>query len=196
MKLDNVVTIYQVDEDRGTPFLAMKFLHGEPLDDRLRREKVLPLADTLRIGREVAAGLAAAHDRGLIHRDIKPSNILLVRPGEGAAGRVKIVDFGLALALDGGADATHSSVIVGTPAYMAPEQARGEAVDHRGDLFSLGCVLFRMCTGALPFHGPSFTAVLLAVVEHHPKPPRDLRPDLPAALSDPIVRLLAEDPNR
>jgi predicted Zn finger-like uncharacterized protein len=130
---DHVVRIYQVDEDRGVPFLAMEFLKGEPLDSRLKREEKLPIPEVLRIGREVAEALAAAHATGLIHRDIKPGNIWLEAPRT----RVKILDFGLARAAQQDAGLTQQGAIVGTPAYMAPEQARGEKIDARCDLFSL-----------------------------------------------------------
>ena len=129
--------IHQVGEDRGVPFVAMQFLEGEPLDERLKREGRLSVAEVVRIGRETAEGLAAAHDKGLIHRDIKPANIWL----EGKKGRVKILDFGLARAAADDSHLTQTGAILGTPAYMAPEQAGGEKVDPRCDLFSLGCVL-------------------------------------------------------
>src|SRR2546423_10411921 len=125
----------------------MPFLKGEPLDERLNREKALPIADVLRIGREAAKGLGAAHTAGLIHRDIKPANLWL----EGERGRVKILDFGLARAAEDQAHLTQQGAIVGTPAYMAPEQANGAPLDARCDLFSLGCVLYRACTGRMAF---------------------------------------------
>ncbi|HEV3261077.1 MAG TPA: protein kinase [Gemmataceae bacterium] len=136
-------------------------------------------------------GLAAAHEQGLIHRDIKPANLWLT-PEQG--GRVKILDFGLARALADDAHITQSGVIVGTPAYMAPEQARGDAVDHRCDLFSLGVVLYRLTTGRLPFHGNSTLAVLTSLATDQPEPPRVLVGGLPAELSDLIVQPLAKDP--
>jgi serine/threonine protein kinase/WD40 repeat protein len=186
---DHIVHIYQVGEDRGVPFLAMQYLQGETLDDRLKRDDKLPLAEVLRIGREVAAGLNAAHKRGLIHRDIKPGNLWL----EAEGGRVKIVDFGLARAAGDDAHLTQTGAIVGTPAYMAPEQARGEAVDHRCDLFSLGGVLYRLCTGQLPFTGTNAMSMLLALATEHPLPPRQLNPDVPPALNTLILRLLAKN---
>ena len=189
LKHDHIVTIHQVGEDRGAPYLAMEFLEGEPLDDRLKREGKLPLADVLRIGREMAEGLAAAHERGLIHRDIKPANVWL----EGKKGRVKILDFGLARAATGEAHLTQSGAIVGTPAYMAPEQAQGKEVDPRSDLFSLGCVLYRMATGAAPFKGTDMISTLMAVATETPRPPQVLEPGLPKALSDLIVILLAKN---
>ncbi len=180
VKNDRVITIYQVGEDRGVPFLAMELLEGQTLADRLAAGERPPLAEVLRIGREIAAGLDAAHERGLIHRDIKPSNVWLEAP----PGRVKLLDFGLARAVRDEAHLTQEGAIVGTPAYMAPEQARGEAVDARTDLFGFGCVLYRLCTGEVPFKGPDAIATLMAVTLDHPKPPRDLNPDVPPALND------------
>ena len=121
IKHDHIVTIHQVGEDRGIPFLAMEFLEGMSLDDYLKKGRPPTLGQILRVGREVALGLAAAHERGLIHRDIKPANIWLEAP----RGRAKILDFGLARSVGSDANLTQSGVIVGTPAYMAPEQAKG-----------------------------------------------------------------------
>jgi serine/threonine protein kinase len=187
---DHIVRVYQVGEDRGLPFLVMELLQGEALDVRLKREGPLPLVEILRIGREVCAGLAAAHDRDLIHRDIKPSNLWL----EAERGRMKILDFGLARAPGGPTDLTGPGTVVGTPGYMAPEQARGEPVDARCDLFSLGCVLYQACTGLPPFRGANTAATLLAVDEKQPPPPAALTQEVPAALSDLVMRLLAKDP--
>lgn len=190
---DHIVTVYQVDEDNGIPYMAMQLLQGETLDDRLRREGGwLPLREVLRIGRELAEGLDAAHARGLVHRDIKPGNILLEKPRD----RVKIVDFGLARAADGeDARLTLTGVVMGTPAYMAPEQANGQAVDHRGDLFSLGSVLYQLCTGQLAFRGTDTMSVLMALATQDPEPPRRVDPTIPPAFSDLIVQLLSKDPD-
>jgi predicted Ser/Thr protein kinase len=188
----HVVTIYQVGEDRGAPFLAMQFLEGESLDERIRREGRLPVAEVLRIGREVALGLACAHAKGLIHRDVKPANVWL----EGPEGHVKILDFGLARALAEGAHLTQSGTIVGTPAYMAPEQARGETVNHRADLFSLGCLLYRLCVGELPFKGKDTLAVLSALALETPPEPASVNPAVPADLSALIVQLMNKDPKQ
>jgi ribosomal protein S27E len=195
LKHDHIVSIYQVGEDRGAPFLAMEFLEGEALEDRIKRAapdegtSPLPLAEILRIGREIAEGLEAAHEHGLIHRDIKPGNVWL----EGKRGRVKILDFGLARSANEDVHLTQSGAIVGTPAYMPPEQARGEAVDGRCDLYSLGCVLYRLCTGQLPFKGDNTMSLLLALATEQPKSVRELNADVPAALADLIMRLLAKD---
>ncbi|HTU23360.1 MAG TPA: protein kinase, partial [Gemmataceae bacterium] len=190
LKHDHIVTIFQVGEDRGAPFLAMEFLEGEALEDRLKREGKLPLAEVLRIGREIAEGLQAAHEHGLIHRDIKPANVWL----EGKRGRAKILDFGLARSSADDVHLTQSGAIVGTPAYMPPEQARGDKVDGRCDLYSLGCVLYRLCTGELPFKGDNTMSLLLALATEQAKSPREINADVPQPLADLILRLLAKDP--
>jgi serine/threonine protein kinase/sugar lactone lactonase YvrE len=187
---DHIVAIYQVGEDRGVPFLAMPFLKGESLQARLERENRLPFADVLRIGRETAEGLAAAHARGLMHRDIKPANIWL----EAGRDRVKIVDFGLARAVGGEGGLTQPGMILGTPQYMAPEQAGGQPVDCRCDLFSLGCVLYRLSTGELPFKGNTIYAILAALATEPPRPMAALNPELPQTFIDLVLHLLAKDP--
>ncbi len=192
LKHDNVVTIHQVGEDRGVPFLAMEFLRGESLDQRLERDSVLPSAEVLRIGRQLAEGLAAAHEQGLIHRDIKPGNVWLEAP----RGRVKILDFGLARSAEQEAGLTQQGTIIGTPAYMAPEQARGEGVDARSDLFSLGVILYRLCCGKQPFQGNDTISTLMAVATEQPPPPVQANPELPAELSDLVMQLLQKDPDR
>ena len=206
---ENIITIHHVAESDGVPFLIMPLLQGESLADRLKRAGKLPVAEVLRIGREVAAGLAAAHAAGLIHRDIKPGNLWLEfsRDPKGSAaaalpfgsrlnqgGRVKILDFGLARSTAGHVHLTQTGAILGTPAYMAPEQARGVQVDHRCDLFSLGCVLYHLATGQMPFRGVDTMSILLALAQEQPKPPRELNPELPPALSDLILKLLTKEP--
>jgi WD40 repeat protein/tRNA A-37 threonylcarbamoyl transferase component Bud32 len=195
VKHDNIATVYQVGEDREISFLAMELLEGESLADRLHLEQKLPVAEVLRIGHQVARGLAAAHARGLIHRDIKPANLWLEgEPGASATGgRVKILDFGLAKLGGGEAQATQSGRVMGTPSYMAPEQARGETVDARADLFSLGCVLYRAATGQMPFKGDETLSVLWSLATEKPRSAQAINPELPAALSDLIDGLLAKD---
>ena len=216
IKHDHIVTIYQVGEDRDVAFLAMEYLEGESLDQRLRRERRLPLPDVLRIARECAEALAAAHAQGLIHRDIKPGNIWLEmrdeRPGtrdenrpaddsplaprpSSFAPRVKLLDFGLALPVADKAHLTHTGAIVGTPAFMAPEQLRGQTVDARADLFSLGCVMYRMATGEAAFKGSHAVSTLIAVATTNPRPPQEINPELPPALCELILLLLAKCPN-
>ncbi len=186
---ENVVTIHAVDEAAGHPYLVMQFVAGQSLQDKIQRKGALELKEILRIGMQVAAGLAAAHEQGLIHRDIKPSNLLL----ENSVERVKITDFGLARALDD-ASITDSGVVLGTPHYMSPEQARGEASDHRSDLYSLGSVLFAMCTGQPPFRAESTVAVLRKVSDEPPRSIRELNPEIPEWLAATVARLMAKDP--
>ncbi|MFN4261004.1 MAG: protein kinase domain-containing protein, partial [Gemmataceae bacterium] len=190
LKHDHIVTIYQVGEERGVPFLAMEFLEGLPLDRLLEGNKKLSIAQILRIGKEMAKGLSAAHEKGLIHRDIKPGNIWLDKSN----GRVRILDFGLArAAASDDVHLTQSGVIVGTPAYMAPEQARAEEVDARADLFSLGVVLYRLCAGVLPFKGKDTMSMLMALAMDMPRPVREINAAIPAEVADLIMKLLAKN---
>jgi hypothetical protein len=183
---DHVVGVHQVGEIDGVPYLAMQFLEGEPLEGRLRRGPRLPVAEAVRIALEAAEGLAAVHQRGLVHRDVTPANLWL----EGTQGRVKLLDFGLALA----SDKTNPTAPAGTPAYLAPEQASGEPPDPRSDVFSLGCILYRMCTGELPFKGADGMSLLLDIAERTPEPPHRLNPEAPSVLSGLVQRLLAKTP--
>jgi formylglycine-generating enzyme required for sulfatase activity/predicted Ser/Thr protein kinase len=188
---DHIVSIYQVGEDRGVPFIAMAFLKGESLDRWLARQPRLPFRAVLRIARETAAGLAAAHKQGLIHRDIKPANLWI----EEGTNRIKILDFGLARPATDSAQLTHSGAIVGTPAYMAPEQVNGLTLDGRCDLFSLGCVLYRLSTGEPPFKGNDTVSTLMAVATHDPPPPSQVNAALSEEFSDLVMQLLAKDPS-
>ena len=191
---DHIVAIYQVDDTQGVPYLAMEFLEGEPLDHRLKRDGRQPVAEVLRIGREVAEGLAAAHAKGLIHRDIKPANIWMEKVA-GKPDRAKILDFGLARGVgDKATHLTRTGVIMGTPDYMAPEQARGSPLDARCDLFSLGCVLYHAATGRKPFHGEDVMATLLALATEEPLPMRQLNPDIPWEVEGRIRSLMAKNP--
>jgi serine/threonine protein kinase len=186
---DHIVTVHGVHEQDGLPYLVMQYIAGESLQDRLDRSGPLELVEIIRIGLQTAQGLAAAHAQGLIHRDIKPANLLL----ENGVARVKITDFGLARSVDD-VPLTQQGVLAGTPEYMAPEQARGEIVDHRADLFSLGCVLYAMSTAGPPFRGASAVAVLRQVSDAAHVPIRSLNPNLPAWLETLIERLMAKDP--
>lgn len=187
---DHVIPIYQVGEEQGLPYLVMPFLKGETLEKRLESGRPIPVPELLRFGRELAWGLAAAHAKGLIHRDIKPANIWLEAP----SARVKILDFGLARAVGDPTKLTQTGYVVGTPAYMAPEQARGLPVDHRCDLFSLGVVLYRMGTGAYPFQGETTMALLSALAMDTPKSVSHLNADLPPEFADLVMQLLAKNP--
>jgi serine/threonine protein kinase len=186
---ENVVAVHGVEEVNGLPYLVMEYVHGVSLEQRLEQEGSLELQEVLRIGTQIADGLAAAHKQGLVHRDVKPANILL----ENGVERVKITDFGLARAIDD-ASLTQSGMIAGTPLYMAPEQARGDMVDHRADLFSLGSVLYALCTGKPPFRAPTTLAVLRRVCEESPRPIQQLNPDVPKWMAEIIAVLHAKKP--
>lgn len=191
LKNDHVVTIYQVGEDAGAMFLAMELLHGRSLESWLYPDRRATVAETLVIGRQMARGLAAAHEAGLIHRDIKPANLWLESP----RARLKILDFGLArLNSDNQVRLTSDHELVGTPLYMPPEQLHGVEADHRSDLYSMGCVLYRMMTGALPFSGGSVAAVLHAVASQTATPVAEQNPNTPPRLASLIDRLLAKNP--
>lgn len=187
---EHIIAIHQVGEDRGVPFLAMPLLKGQALDACLKERSPLAVDEALRIGREIAEGLAAAHGQGLVHRDIKPGNIWL----EGDRKKVKILDFGLARGTGESAQLTQLGAIVGTPAYMAPEQARGESVDARADLFSLGCILYELLTGRRPFPGNNAMAILTSLANHTPKPPSEINSEVSLAVSDIVMKLLAKNP--
>jgi serine/threonine-protein kinase len=212
---DHVVAVYGVAEADGLPYLVMQYVAGESLQARLDRSGPLPIEEVVRIGHQTALGLAAAHAQGVIHRDIKPANLLLQKDEGGemrdekrpdqsdcffssliphpSSLHVRITDFGLARATDD-VGVTQSGVVAGTPQYMAPEQARGEPVDHRADLFSLGSVLYAACTGEPPFRGPTAMAVLRQVSEKEADPVRSVNPAVPDWLDALIARLLAREP--
>jgi serine/threonine protein kinase len=192
---DNIVAIHQVSEENGVPYLVMPLLKGESLGGYLTRQPRPSLEFILKVGRDVALGLAAAHTQGLVHRDIKPDNIWIEPiPGEGSNFRAKILDFGLARPRqEDGALLTRQGAFLGTPAYVAPEQARGMEVDQRADLFSLGCVMYEMTAGRRPFAGVDTMAVLTSLISEHPHEPRSFNPDVPPALSMLIMQLLEKD---
>jgi hypothetical protein len=188
---DHIVTIHDVVPGDNLPYIVMEYVSGISLQGRLDRDGPLAPAEIARIGLQTANGLAAAHSQGLVHRDIKPANILL----ENGVERVKITDFGLARAADD-ARLTQSGVAAGTPLYMSPEQARGEAVDHRSDLFSLGSVLYTLATGFPPFRADSTMGVLNRITNNSPRPIRETIPDFPADLEKIIMQLLEKDPGK
>jgi urea transport system substrate-binding protein len=193
---DHIVTVFQVGQDNDVPFLAMQLLHGEPLDVRLAREPRLPVADAVVVIAQTAAGLAAAHEKELVHRDIKPGNLWLEadRPG-GEFRRVRILDLGLVRGTGSGSQLTTAGVVVGTPHYMAPEQASGLPVDARADLFSLGCVAYTMLSGELAFPGRSTMAVLMSLASHTPAPLAARNPAVPRELSALVARMMAKSPD-
>lgn len=185
---DHVVPVLRAGEEGGRLFLVMPYLQGESLEERLKRPGPLPVAEALRVAREAALGLEAAHRAGQVHRDVKPANLWLETPGD----KVLLLDFGLVHRAD--MALTRTGDVLGTPAYMSPEQVDGLPVDGRSDLFSLGCVLYRMLTGVRPFDGPTVTAVYRALAECKPVPPCQRRGDVPREVSDFVMRLLARQP--
>jgi hypothetical protein len=186
---ENVIAIHAVEDAGPVPYLVMQCIDGETLQEKLDSTGPLELRAILRIGLQIAEGLAAAHRLGLIHRDIKPANILL----EDSVERVRITDFGLARAADD-VSLTQSGYIAGTPLYMSPEQARGEPVDHRTDLFSLGSVLYALCVGDPPFRAENSMAVLKRVCEDTPRSIRAVNPAIPSWLEQIVARLHAKSP--
>lgn len=188
----NVVTIFEVGQSGKVPYLAMELLQGKTLEDRLKEEPVLPIIEVLRIGREMVEGLAVAHAKGLIHRDIKPANVWLEENGDEC---VKLLDFGLARSFTESSELTDSGLILGTPAYMSPEQANGQPINDRTDLFSLGVVLYRMTTGSLPFPGRTTLEILNSLATITPMAPLKARENIPESLSALIQHLLAKDPS-
>jgi|JI10StandDraft_1071094.scaffolds.fasta_scaffold08406_13 tRNA A-37 threonylcarbamoyl transferase component Bud32 len=180
----------------GSAFLVMEFLHGESLDTRLARGP-LPMRDALRLARQIATTLAAAHAKGIVHRDLKPENVFLVPDAEVIGGeRVKILDFGIAKLLTTEASArTQAGAIMGTPAYMSPEQCRGAPdIDHRTDIYALGCALFQMVTGRTPFAATGLAEMIAAQLATPAPPPSSLAPWLPPALDRVVARCLAKAP--
>lgn len=193
----NVVTVYSVEEDKGVHFITMELIAGETLD-RLISANGLPADRIIEIAGALAEALAAAHEKGIVHRDLKPGNVMV-----SSEGRVKVLDFGLAK--DVGAEAannatltsaghTQAGMVIGTPAYMSPEQVSGRPLDHRSDIFSLGVVLHEMATGHRPFEAASSAEMISAILRDHPPSVTDIRPDLPADLARVIRRCLEKDP--
>lgn len=186
---DNVIEIHGVADANGLPYLVMPYVRGPSLQRRLDDDGPLSVVETLRIAKQAAAGLAAAHAQGLVHRDVKPANILLADGIE----RVKLTDFGLARAADD-ASLTKTGVIAGTPQYMSPEQACGDSVDQRSDLFSLGSVMYTMCTGRPPFRAETSYGILRRITDTEPRPIREINPDIPEWLCAIIGKLMSKRP--
>jgi serine/threonine protein kinase len=187
----HIVTLFEAGECEGLLYLAFEYIEGQDLATRMRQPPALSVAEVLRIAREAASGLAAAHRRGIVHRDIKPSNLLLNEEGV-----VKVADFGIAKLVAGqDADLTESGLLVGTPSYLSPEQIRGEPLDGRSDLFSLGVVIYHLLTHVRPFEGDTTSALVYQVLEHHPPLVSERRPDAPPRLAAAVAKLLAKDAN-
>jgi serine/threonine protein kinase len=186
---EHVIPIYNVESEVSLPYLVMQFVPGHSLQARVDEQGPLEIKEVLRIARQAAAGLAAAHAQGVVHRDVKPANILL----EDSVDRVLLSDFGLARTVDD-ATLTRSGVLAGTPHYMSPEQASGQNVDQRSDLFSLGSVIYFMCTGRPPYRSDSPMAVLNRICNEPHRPIDDVNPDVPIELAELVDRLLAKNP--
>ena len=182
----NVCTIHEIGEADGKTFLAMAFIEGESLDKRIEQSP-LPLKDALEIARQTASGLEAAHEKGVVHRDIKPGNVMI-----GPKGQVTVMDFGLAL-LTEGSKLTQLDATVGTVAYMSPEQAVGAEVDHRTDIWALGCVLYEMACGQRPFRGVYDQALLYEIAHEQPEPLTGVRTGVPMELEWIVDKCLAKD---
>ncbi len=188
---EHIVAIYNVESNDVAPFLVMQYVAGESLQQRIDRSGPLGLCEILRIAMQTAAGLAAAHAQGLVHRDIKPANILL----EQGVERALLTDFGLARTSDD-ASLTHTGYHLGTPQYMSPEQASGETIDARSDLFSLGSVIYAMSTGRPPFRAESTLGVLRRISDHEPRPMREVNAEVPEWLERLVSRLHAKSPEQ
>ncbi|MFN2385802.1 MAG: serine/threonine-protein kinase [Thermoanaerobaculia bacterium] len=188
----NIVTIYEVGKDEDVFFIAMEYVEGEPLNRYLGGRGAFSLGERVEIIRQVARALEHAHARGVVHRDIKPGNILI-----GRDGGVKVADFGIGKLLTAGAtEMTRTGQLIGSPAYMSPEQIRGEKLDGRSDLFSLGVVFFELLTGSRPFPGDSITTLVYQILHTEPRDPLELRGDLPPAAREVFARLLAKSPEK
>ncbi|HET9959239.1 MAG TPA: serine/threonine-protein kinase [Polyangiaceae bacterium] len=196
----NVLSVYDVDRTpQGRVYIVYEYLEGMELAEHLKNRKKLDVAQALHIIRQVCHGLAAAHSRGVIHRDLKPQNIFLVgdfRDGVPARPHVKILDFGLSRFIEPleGVELTKVGAVMGTPAYMPPEQALGLRADQRADVYGVGAVLYKLLTGRPPFHEPSAQATVLAVVSSEPARPRALEPSIPEDLERVIECALSRDP--
>ncbi|MCA9128124.1 MAG: protein kinase [Planctomycetales bacterium] len=186
---DHVMPILTVDNWQGMPYLVMPYYRGSSLQQRISEQGPLGVKEVLRIAMQAARALAAAHQQGIIHRDVKPANIFL----DAGVERARLMDFGLARAVDD-ETLTRSGSITGTPQFMSPEQVRGEPLDPRSDLFSLGAVIYAMCTGQAPFRAETSYAVLRRITDHEPRPIREWNPEIPPWLENLVSRLMAKSP--
>jgi formylglycine-generating enzyme required for sulfatase activity/tRNA A-37 threonylcarbamoyl transferase component Bud32 len=186
----NIVPLHFIGQKDDLVYLVMEAIGGGSLSDRLQREKQLPIEEAARIFSEVASALAHAHKRGVVHRDIKPQNVLL----DAESGRALVTDFGIARTAEGGS-LTATGMVVGTPAYLSPEQVTGEPSDHRADIYALGVMMYEMLAGQPPFTGATPTAVLMKRLGGAPPPLKGFRAEIPPALEELVDACLATDPN-
>jgi serine/threonine-protein kinase len=188
---NNIIPIYRVESESGLNYFVMKYVSGTSLEDVLEQKKDLPIDYVQRVLWEAACALGHAHQRGIVHRDVKPANIMFDHDG-----RVMLTDFGISKAGEAASGFTGTGMILGTPHYMAPEQAKGQTVDRRTDQYSLGVVGYRLLTGQLPFGGDSVHTILYKHIFEDPPTARDLRQDIPDFLAAAVQRAMAKDPNR
>jgi serine/threonine-protein kinase len=191
----NIIDIYDVGVTaRNEPYIAMEYLEGEDLEGMLDREGALTVEAACGVLEPALLALAAAHSKGIVHRDLKPANIFLVRAEEGPPV-VKLIDFGISKVTGGGGNKlTQTGTLLGTPAYMSPEQARGDQdLDHRTDVYAMGVILYQMLTGALPFTGDNYNTLLIKVLTEEAKPPREINPSIPAEVEALVLRELSKE---
>ncbi len=186
----NIVAVYDLGESDGQLYMAMELLDGDDLRRLIEHREDIPLADRVRVLLDIAAGLGFAHSRGVVHRDIKPANILVT-----SDGRVKLLDFGLARVAFR-ETITKRGIVLGTPDYMSPEQAMGQDIDHRTDIFSAGAVFYEFLTARKPFPGKTLHSVLFKIISGEPEPVLAVCPELPARLAFVVHRMLAKDPKK
>jgi len=191
----HIVTVLDVDKtEDGHPFLVMEYLEGETLGERLLRQTVLPIAKIGRIALQIASALACTHAQGVVHRDLKPENVMLLSAA-GETDFVKVLDFGISKAA-AGARLTSSRVLLGTPAYMAPEQVeRPNAIDHRADQFALATIMYEALTGVPPHDGATTNEIVMSLTTRDPRPLREIVPEVPIELANVVMRALATDPD-
>jgi serine/threonine protein kinase len=193
----HIVEVYDIDQDGSSLFMVMELLQGESLGERLLRAGRLPAHEACRILVPCMEGIEAAHAAGIVHRDIKPANIFLCAAGGGAPEQAKVLDFGVACFanVQGGLDftQTHTGAIIGTPFYMAPEQMRGQPIDHRADIYALGVTLYELLSGRRPFHATAYADLILQIANTTPVPIEDLVPDLPTGLAAIVRRAMARE---
>jgi tRNA A-37 threonylcarbamoyl transferase component Bud32 len=185
----NIVTVIDRGEDDDRPFIVFEYVGGENLKELVQREGPLPVERALELGLQIASGLAFAHENGFIHRDVKPQNVLLNGNGE-----AKVTDFGIARSLDVKQGVTQTGAVVGTSEYIAPEQAQGQHVDERTDVYSLGILLYELLTGELPFSGENFVAVAMQHINQTPPRVSERRPDVPPRLDAAVAKALEKSP--
>ena len=183
----NIVTVIDRAEDAGRQFIVFEYVEGDDLKQMIDKAGPLPIDQVVELGREIAAALAFAHERGIVHRDVKPQNVLL------SEGRAKVTDFGIARSLDVEHGVTQTGTVLGTSNYIAPEQASGQPIDDRSDVYSFGVVLFELLTGTVPFEGESFVAVALQHINEPAPPVLERRPDTPPRLARLVDDMLAKD---